>query len=253
MQFHEDSWIQTLIEIPSDPERSQVYKEVRSAYAPLARKAEWMTMHLRRRGVPVDVVHADEHIDAWIEFLNTAASAVGGKRLVTDVTSSSTIYLGLHHSTYPFLAQSILRSGVHVLVARKVKWLEAIGGNFIDLLRNAGDIRSICQRHEPIFAMMDYCYDQTRSVCDAPFLSYPTRTPTGLLKLARRYQYDLAFLRPNGRIHDGISVTQMQSANVETIARWMNSLIEEQVLAEPSRWLLWASLDRRLKALDYDT
>lgn len=253
MQLDEDRWIATLAAGSDRAVSTRVHAEIAEAYGSLARKAVWMVDHLRRRGVSLAPVAAEEHIVAWHGFVASAAAALRGDGNRAEIGRHPTVYLSYHHSSYPLLARSVLEAGVHVLVARDVPWLQAIGGRLINFMERPGDVLRACQRGDSVFAMMDYCYEKTRSARYISFLSYPARTPTGILSLARRYGLGVTLLTHDGKVDGQVERDVVRGMTVDELALWINRRIEERVTSEPAQWLMWASLDRRFQHVDYDS
>lgn len=217
-------------------------------YDGVARKAQWVFRQCMGDSPgPVEVYH--RHIEAWREFLLAAARGRGpGDVIPAGADPARGLFFGWHFPEYPLWLENMSRWGLLLLVARVSAWMEETTGrealcNFRDPALNLAIPRAL-KAGRPIFAMFDYCYADSHSVTTR-FLGRPTRTPGGLLHLARRFGYQAHVVT----VRDGLPVI-LDSFNpagltVEEGAQRINAAIESEILRDPTRWLLWPIAEDR--------
>lgn len=223
-------------------------------YLALGRKAQWVFGHLARRGAVMesDLDFGSQHVTAWAEFMCSAAEAVAKRSIGPAHALSNMVYLTYHHPEYPRLANFVLASNTAVVVARDAWWMTEAGISTINIQHTRRIVEAISAGRS-ILAMMDYCYDCTKSAVFAPFFGYPTRTPTGVLSLAKRYRRGVEALAPDGSSLWRLTPSEVAMSSVESMTCELNSAFEDAIRRDLHRWLLWASVDRRWIGVDYDS
>jgi hypothetical protein len=202
-----------------------------------------------------DAAEFIEHYEnSWSDFLLNAAGALETTLKDPALTYKQQLLIGWHCPEYPLWLPFASRHEILVLVARAETWMSStINEEYLHCFRTqaiSSKLPRALARRKPIFAMMDYCYEDTHSET-AEFLGYPARTPAGLIQLAKRYDYDIVFLTMR---NDSIVPTQpfnVKSMSVSQIIKDLNAIIEREILRCPARWLLWPSVDRRWVGVDY--
>lgn len=195
---------------------------------------------------PLEVYH--RHIEAWREFLLAAAHGRGPGDLVPEGATERGLFLGWHFPEYPLWLENMSRWGLLLLVARVSAWMtETVGRealcNFRDPALNFAIPRAL-KAGSPIFAMFDYCYPDSHSVV-TPFLGRPSRTPGGLLHLARRYGYTVHVVSARDGLPVILDRFEAAGLTVEESAGRINAVIGDEILRDPTRWLLWAIAEDR--------
>jgi lauroyl/myristoyl acyltransferase len=71
------------------------------------------------------------------------------------------------------------------------------------------------------------------------------KTPSGIVELALRYSYRINFIPANVSISDANFESVALESKVGNVINAMNKCIEQDLLKNPTSWLLWPSLDRR--------
>jgi hypothetical protein len=217
-------------------------------YDGVARKAQWVFREcLGDSPSPVEVYH--RHIEAWREFLLAAARGRGPGDLVPEGRRPErAIYFGWHFPEYPLWLENMSRWGLLLLVARVPAWMAETTGrdalcNFRDPALNLAIPRAL-KAGRPIFAMFDYCYADSHSVV-TDFLGRPSRTPGGLLHLARRFGYKAHVVSARDGLPVFLDTFDPAAFTVEECARRINAAIEAEILRDPARWLLWPIAEER--------
>lgn len=227
-------------------------------YKALARKAAWAYSHYRKRAGCIEYDRKDfinSHLDAWAEFLVSAASVdcsgLNGQPILVD--ESPSLYVLWHFPNYPIFSAQVVICGGLVLVARVAPWMKPLseaGLLFPFRNRSAIGLLRACKQGRPLFAMMDYCYDETSSM-DIPFLGYPARTPIGILKLAQRFCYRIRIVCEKDKQPFFREIGPISELSLQDLATNINAEIQAEILRDPPSWLLWASVDRRWRNVDY--
>jgi hypothetical protein len=211
-------------------------------YDPVARKAQHVFRACMGDAVSPVEVYA-RHIEAWREFLLAAARGRGPGAIVPEGSSPErALYFGWHFPEYPLWLENMSRWGVLLLVARVSAWMEETTGrdalcNFRDPSLNLALPRAL-KAGRPVFAMFDYCYPDSHSVM-TEFLGRPSRTPGGLLHLARRFGYKAHVVSERDGLPVLLDTFEPAGLSVEESAQRINTAIETEILRDPARWLLW--------------
>ena len=243
--------------LPDERRARRVCNRAADEHEQLARKARWALERARARGCSFERTASFEegYLAAWSDFYLYAAHAHGGARLLAPDVEPGTVYLTWHMPEYPLLLGHLRRFAPLVLIAQDADWMtRSLGEENLLPFRPQLDMSRLAEglaARRPIAAMIDYCYDETRHV-ETPFLGYPARTPSGLFVLAARCDYAVCV----AGVRDGVAVELVRldpvpSDPVECAAA-VNTAVESEICADPSRWLLWPSVDRRWSGVDYN-
>jgi hypothetical protein len=233
----------------SDPEilaRSLVLAE---GYATVGEKAQWV--YRQCSGLPEmpEILFYLRHLEAWRQFLLAAAREGGtGGSLPADGGGPRQLFFGWHFPEYPLFLEDAARWGLLALVPRLSPWIEERIGREALCNYRAPSLNTVLPRAlkagRPIFAMFDYCYPDSRSVV-ADFLGRPSRTPGGLLHLARRFGYEIRIVSARDGLPAVLDTFDPAGLSVEECAEQANAVLEAEILRDPPRWLLWAVAEER--------
>jgi hypothetical protein len=224
---------------------------VLTEYANLARKAMWAASQVASNGsAPApDADFAADWLTAWARFYVDAATASTGGSLEIDKSDPGPdLLLTWHHPAYPLLLRALGRIEGLALLAQPCAWMSAAAGaDNVICFRAPGSPAAITRafasgRH--IAAMIDYCYDETAFVM-SPFLGLPSRTPVGVLRLASRFGYRVKVLSWAGKRPYIAASIPAAGLAPDRLANEVNEVISREIVADPTSWLLWPSLDRR--------
>jgi hypothetical protein len=217
-------------------------------YDGVARKAQWVYRTCQGDAAGAAAFYY-RHLEAWREYLLAAARGRGPGAIVPEGSSQErALYFGWHFPEYPLWLENMSRWGVLLLVARVSEWMAETAGrdalcNFRDPALNLAVPRAL-KAGRPIYAMFDYCYPDSHSV-ETEFLGRASRTPVGLLQLARRFGYQAHFVS----VRDGLPVLldtfDPAAFPIEQCAARLNALIETEIRRDPTRWLLWPMGEER--------
>jgi len=223
---------------------------------PIARKARWAYSHfLSRTGRDpcVDPSFVQGYLHAWRDSVLCLANGPGHLKIDVPSDLHHTVLVGWHFPEHTALLHTAIETNTLVLVARLQSWmlhlrerncLYSFGDGFSRALLRA------LSAGRPIYAMMDFCYPNTRHLV-TNFLSYPALMPAGLLQLASRYNYSLRLVSIRGRTIQCIADIPVLGRCEDEIATDLNLLLEVEILRRPERWLLWPSVDQRWINVDY--
>lgn len=238
--------------------RVSALQEYLAPQVPLARKAEWAyrTFLAKTNGTPRIPLDEFQHffLRASTEFyLNAAAASACPGEAPAGEDHGPVLYVTLHVPEYPFLANALRRvRNAVLLVAQDADWL-ARAAKGVELFRfrerNVVDLRAIFRRGAPVAAMLDYAYDETGCV-DVPFLGHEARTPAGVFALAGRSGYTVevvAARRQGWEVLDRFAAPR----DVRAAAARAAAALDREIVDAPARWLLWPSVDRRWRNVDY--
>lgn len=226
---------------------------------PAARRAQWAFGHYLRRArvdrtVPEDFVgrYLASCREAVLHLANGADDRIG-----VDLPSrpDGMLFACWHFPEYPILLEAASRTNTLVLVASEHAWMEHLRRQGCLLCFRSGQFSGALGRafraRRPVFAMLDYCYESSRHVV-ADFLSYPARTPVGVLRLAARSDYRIGLVSVRGRTLRVVQTIPTAGRAVEEIAGDLNAGIAREILRRPARWLLWPAVTQRWVGVDYD-
>ena len=163
------------------------------------------------------------------------------------------LLVGWHFPEHLGLIPFILRRDILCLVASEESWMEEMRRQNCIYCFRGGPVSSLLPRAfhagRPVFAMFDHCYESSRHII-TEFLSYPARTPTGILELAARHRYRVGLVSARGRI---IKVIQSFPAtpDIRATVLTLNRTLEKEILRRPARWLLWPAVPQRWIGVDY--
>lgn len=223
-----------------------------SQYDFLARKSYWAYEHFcTRMGHEIlsPAWFQQRYLEAWSDFFLSAAQASRGQRLILPkVETQKKIFIVWHFPEYPLLLPAVRDINALVLIAQQAQWMKLAAGenhlfNFLTAKNNLQLIRAF-RLNQPIVAMMDYCYENT-SCSEIEFLSYKAKTPNGLIKLAKRYQYTIEIISLTDGLVQVLDSIPTPLYSMHDILSLINNLIEKAILSNPPRWLLWPSVDNR--------
>jgi hypothetical protein len=166
-----------------------------------------------------------------------------------DLPTNKTLFVGWHFPEYPLLMNYGARSNVLVLIARLTVWMKDFEpSGCLFNFREAPSAKPLVQAFRSgrcVFAMMDHCYPETASV-RSRLLDHPVRTPSGALKLAERFGYDVCFLSPRSSGIKVIDTFPARELGVEGSAQRINDVLGREILRDPARWLMWINLPGRV-------
>lgn len=190
------------------------------------------------------------HSRAWSDYLIACASAPQSKVRIPDACRGSRhLFLGWHFPEFPSWLGCARATETVVLLGREVRWIEElVGADQVCCFRSGAGVRMLGRAfHDgrPVFAMLDHCYPDTRGATATAFLGRSARTPTGVIELARRFDYDLQVVAPRS---GGIAIVDgfhSADADVTESAQRVSHAIEREIASDPPRWLLWSLLHER--------
>jgi lauroyl/myristoyl acyltransferase len=169
--------------------------------------------------------------------------------------SERILTVGWHFPEYPYHLQSAVSAGALILVAQRSDWMySAVPHSNLFCFRGTESMTPLVRAFRngrQVVVMMDYCYDETSHTV-VNFLGYPARTPSGVLTLAARFGYQIT----SGNHTERCSLVEAKvtgTKSVPELALAINSHLEQEILAAPAEWLLWASVDRRWIGVDYES
>jgi hypothetical protein len=224
-------------------------REMRKAYWAYVKAAERLNM-------PHRATFELEYLESWVDYYLHAATVVASDSTITNSAKERTIFLTWHHPEAPLLMAKIKSLGALTLIAQEAHWmLELMGSGNTLLFRNPSSSISLLKafrKGRSIACMIDYCYDETVNV-KAPFLGYQASTPSGLLILASRFGYQIDFVSYKNKGIFKVASTHASNRTSQDLAAWINTHLEHEIIAEPARWLLWPSVDRRWRDVQYDS
>lgn len=221
-------------------------------YGPLAKKAAWSA---RQTGLVNGLDGpALEFETEWLlgncRYYVCAARSYAGDCVVCDLPDSSpAVYLTWHHPSYPLLLPQAAQHDGIMLLAQQSAWMARVLGDeccvYFRSRTGTTAIKNAFASGRSVFAMFDYCYDETRSF-SATFLGRPCRTPAGLLVYAQRFGYPIRVISWRSR-HDPVVVAEVDSAVPDPgqLAAEVNAALSAEIVRSPADWLMWPSLDRR--------
>jgi hypothetical protein len=222
-----------------------------------ARKACWTYSHfLWRTGQPVpdQQQFVRGFLSAWrSSLLHLVNGPQARYRFPAFENLDRVLLLCWHFPEYPLLLHTRLARPLTVLIASEQAWMASIRTehSLCCFRRDRQYLRlpRVFRQGDPVFAMIDHWYAGTRSVV-TPFLSYPAHLPSGVLELARRFGYRVALLSVRQRT---LAVVRewWPPYSVPSLAEQINTVLEQEILARPHRWLQWPSLPDRWIGVDY--
>jgi hypothetical protein len=240
-----------------DEQRTHALSAFLENYEPMIRKAAWAYRHYcSRSGCIPDPDFLQDHRVAWKDFLLSAAHKrnTGSFNNYGSDFFRSKLLLCWHFPEYPQYVQAVAKSRIITVLPKPVPWmqeLDELGLAFYFHKQNNAQqlLRSMKEGH-PILIMMDYAYESTRNAV-SPFLSYPAKTPIGLIDLAARFGYGaIIFSRKQECFFD--LGEELGRGCRDAVLRAVNGAIEQEILQSPARWLLWAGVDRRWIGCTYE-
>lgn len=220
------------------------------SYLPIAQRAFALYDYCRTRGDVGGDLTSDaflaEHLRAWRDFFLNAAAIADRPARPPLFDPARKLLVGWHAPDHPLWIRDLPEGNVLVLTARDAGWLqvEGIGHEFYCFRRARLGTRLLRAFHtgRPVFAMLDYCYQETLQT-RVEFLGHPAATPTGVLQLALRFGYEIVFLRQTDSPVE--LIPRPDRDDVGELALQINQRIETEIRAQPTRWLLWVSVDSR--------
>lgn len=199
----------------------------------------------------VDRNFRPKFVRAWSAFTRNALSHIGPARpdviAVELQAAAPTLYVLWHFPEYPLLMGNLLGQNVTVAVAQDSEWLRPLArvGLAANFNRTGGlmALRRACEKRQPVAMMLDYCYEGTRHRV-ADFLGLPCKTPSGLIEVSLRLGYAICLVSSSDL---SIRVEQVPPhQDVNDCIHWLNARISEHIERDPTRWLLWPSLNSRV-------
>jgi hypothetical protein len=228
-------------------------------WEPLARKAYWAYSHFllhSKAGQPRSHSFELEYLDAWCDhYISAVQASAQFMAEMPSTTVAQKLLVTWHFPEYPLFLPAVRLHNILALIAQEAEWMiSAAGRENLYLFRppatSLGIVRAF-KEGRPVAAMLDYCYDET-SVIVSDFLGYPARTPGGIFVLAQRFGYQIEVLS----FRDGkfVIVDSFGAADgtIPDSVQRVNQAIENEILRDPVRWLLWPSVDRRWIGVDYE-
>lgn len=224
---------------------------------PLAKKAQWAYYHFLRRSEVEEVEESfmEGYLRSWFEFYRNASIA-SGKSIDNIDCYEKSLFVLWHFPEYPLLTQFVAEHNILALVADRSDWMtQAMGEENQYHFRNgqlSTKLIAALKNGRPVCAMLDYHYDTSKHVW-SNFMSYPARTPFGIIKLAQLHGYTIKLVSKR-EAELGI-ITQIDTSlfSLQEIIDNINHQIEKEILLHPSQWLLWPSIDRRWLNVDYES
>lgn len=200
----------------------------------------------------VEVLPAGEFIRQQVEaradfLLNASFAAQRPCDIKADVLK--TLFVGWHYPEFPLAIVHGTQNNVLTLIARQAQWMdefEATGCLFD--FRTSKSLLPLARRFaagQGVFAMMDYCYEDTGWV-PARLLGQMVKVPAGVLKLACRFDYRIAFYSLRGDSICEVDSFEAKEAGIDGSAQRINDTLEQEILRAPARWLLWGNHPVRL-------
>ena len=208
--------------------------------------------HFSASNIEPDPLFLTQFTEAWVDFTINALANVAKIRPATQVEDFSLpggriLYATWHFPEYPLILDELVRKNIIAVVAQNSFWMRKLEINRLTLNFNTAAnifrLRRVLEAGQPLLMMFDYCYSGTRNR-SVQFMGEPTATPSGLIEWARRHGYEVRFITIQGSQFHSEAILCANSPALETMAA-LNVRIESDILAAPSKWLLWGSLEAR--------
>lgn len=240
-----------------DEQRIHAVSVFLDSYEPIIRKAAWAYRHYcSRSGRIPDPDFLHEHRAAWKDFFLSAARKrnMGAFNNYDSDFFKSKLLLCWHFPEYPQYVQAVAKARIITVLPKPVPWmreLDELGLTYhFHEQNNVHQLMRWMNENRPILIMVDYAYESTRNAVSS-FLSYPAKTPVGLIDLAARFGYGaVIFSRKQGGFFD--LGEELGRDCHDAVLRAVNGAIEQEILQSPARWLLWAGVDRRWVGCTYE-
>ena len=205
---------------------------------------------LERLGCPerIDANFEERHMEAWADFLWMSTNAErDGQEL--DIPTRKALIVGWHHPEYPLGMSFGVRENILVLIARQALWMDTFAerGGLYNFKSSAPSSLLPRAFHDgrAVYAMMDFCYEGGAFIASS-FLGQTVKVPAGVLKLSKRYGYEICVLSNR---EEGVGVIDSfpsQEYDLQGLADRINGTLEREILRDPARWLLWDHLSGRI-------
>lgn len=193
---------------------------------------------------------------SWAEFSVNALSNVMPIKPACRLSlaglpaiEEATLSLVWHFPEYPLLMQRFMRDHVFSIVGDDATWTmplveHGLAGNFrtaAGLLR----LKRALRARQSIAAAIDYCYVGTRSL-PVSFMGQVCDTPAGIVEycLAKNYRLQVITFNRGEAFAIGLNLTHC--GDVATVLQTVNAIVADEILRDPSRWLMWPSLGTRV-------
>lgn len=192
---------------------------------------------------------------SWAEFSVNALSNILPIRPACPLSlahlptiEAPTLSLLWHFPEYPLLMQRFMRDRVFSIVGDDAAWTtplvkQGLAGNFRSsggLLKLKGALRS----RQSIAAAVDYCHASTRSL-PVPFMGQVCDTPAGIIGYGLAKDYRLQVITARHGEAFAIALDPTHCRDVATVLQIANTIVADEILCDPSRWLMWPSLATR--------
>ncbi len=200
----------------------------------------------------VEVLPSGEFIGQQVEaradfLLNASFASERPCEIKADVRK--TLFVGWHFPEFPLAIVHGSKHDVLTLIARQAQWMdkfESTGCLFN--FQSSQTALALARRFaagQCVFAMMDYCYEETSWV-PARLLGQMVKVPAGVLKLACRFDYRIAFVSLRGDSICEVDSFAAKDSGIDGSAQRINDTLEQEILRTPPRWLLWGNHPVRL-------
>lgn len=250
--MREESLIAKLRALKDDPSgQRQVLRNTWTEDSPMMRKAAKNFKMVAERIAgdhPGELEFVAGYLDSCYRNAIQAAETAPSTLKVSLEGGSRVLYLCWHFRDYPCIRAAVLARNALILVAKDADFMKDLADagltfNFRTSKSMFNLLRAM-RNGRPIVAMFDYCYEGTRQDV-IEFLSYPVKTPTGILRLAHMFGYEARVIGPVGGGVGTVGVfREIKDERKSALA--INSCIGNNILQNPVEWLMWPALDQRL-------
>lgn len=211
------------------------------------RKANWIYSQVAHRlGWQQRPTFEAEYLENILHFYLCAATATPSNSEFTP--KKGDLLLSWHHPLWPSLISRVTGSDILVLLAQQAEWMtDFVSPENSLLFREEASLLRLLKAYRqgrPVACMMDFCYSGT-SFVEGKLLGHHVQTPSGVLELAKRFNYQVVFLGVEDGEMSALDSIDASQHSIEYMADWYNSHLEAQITLDPATWLLWPSFDIR--------
>lgn len=221
------------------------YATFRDSFLPLALNARLRAARVLpdyRSSEHRSAAFLETHNAAWATFVENLSRWEQARMSLQLPRHEHLFIAGWQFPGIPNLFQFAKQINALLLVSQEAEWLKPLKEAGCTLNIHDHDaslqLKKNMQSGRIIAALLDHHHPGTRYQ-EAKLLGRTVKTPSGVLTLCIRYQYQISFIAPRANSIKIVETVKTAGMSEAELAQLYNYWLEAEILRTPEQWLMW--------------
>lgn len=198
-----------------------------------------------RYSEPQSIAFRDAHNSAWAAFVENLSRWEESAVSLQLPRRERLFIAGWQFPGVPALFSFAKKMNALLLVSQDAPWLASLKEAGCTLNIRSRDatqqLKHSMESGRIIAGLLDHHQPDT-SYQEAQLLGRTVKTPSGVLALCIRYEYQIAFIAPRANGIEIVEKSDTAGMSVAELAQCYNDWLEAEIRRSPEQWLMWQAL-----------